>query len=222
MHQIDITQIVTSILCIILGVYILVPHFRNARAQNPQKPFYMKTIFIVAIVAALFVINVSGAFFQSGEEQKSHTQNSEPTTKEFNSRINSYFVAQYVINRESFVYDIAHASYNVVRIMSESLVYQDFIKDMRPENPNSNAAKLGYDGSRSVKITSINFLEPQAAEIHFTIREKANHDAAAVEYNKTARIKFEYIKMNLSPEEQLINPLGFRVLEYRLADASQN
>lgn len=95
-------------------------------------------------------------------------------------------------------------------------VYGQFLGEQDPNNPGSNAARLGSGGIRTVKFKSIVYLTPQLAQVRLFIEERNGGGGSS--QHKIALIGFEYIKMNLSTEERYLNPLGFRVTDYHVDD----
>lgn len=130
-----------------------------------------------------------------------------------NEAVNNFFIVQYIRAREGYnVHDLAR-NYNLVRVMSESgKVYGEFLAQADPNNPQSNAARLGSTGIRTVKFKSITYLNPQWVQARLLIEEKGG----GAPQHKIVFLTFEYIKMNLTNEERYINPLGFRVTDYRV------
>ncbi len=173
------------------------------------------TVIAIALLAPLksvdpFVIQV--------DQKSGITQTVDPmSVRELtaNEAVNDFFLVQYIRSRETYsVTDLAR-NYNIVRVMSEpGKVYPDFVRQADPNNPRSNAARLGSSGLRTVKFKSITYLNPQLVQARLLIEERT--DNTLVQYHKIALIAFEYIKLNLSNEERYINPLGFRVTDYRL------
>ena len=68
---------------------------------------------------------------------------------------------------------------------------------------------------RSVKFKSISYVKPNQAQVRLLVEETAAN-GGTLQYHKIATIVFEYAKLDLTEEERYINPLGFRVTEYRV------
>jgi len=177
------------------------------------------TLVTVACIAYLTPLKTVEPFVIQVDQKSGITQTVDPLmAKELttNEAVNNFFIVQYIRSRESYsVIDYAR-NYNIVRIMSEpNKVYPAFIAEQEPNNPQSNAARLGSTGVRSVKFKSITYLNPQQAQARVIIEEK-NGDVAAPPQHKIVLVSFEYIKMNLSNEDRYVDPLGFRVKGYRV------
>lgn len=130
--------------------------------------------------------------------------------------VNNYFLVQYIKAREGYnVRDISR-NYSIVRVMSDAgKVYQQFKREANPSNPQSVAARMGANGSRVVKFKSISYLKPNMAQVRLLVEETAAN-GGTLQHHKIVTIVFEYAKMELTNEERYINPLGFRVTDYRV------
>ena len=173
------------------------------------------TVIAIALLAPLKTVD---PFVIQVDQKSGITQTVDPlSVKELtaNEAVNDYFLVQYIRSRETYsVTDLAR-NYNIVRVMSDpDRVYPDFVRQADPNNPRSNAARLGSSGLRTVKFKSITYLNPQLVQARLLIEEK--QDANVVQYHKIALVAFEYIKLSLTNEERYINPLGFRITDYRL------
>lgn len=177
------------------------------------------TLATVVVISQLTPLKSVEPFVIQVDQKSGFTQTVDPlTVKELtaNEAVNNFFIVQYIRSRETYsVMDLAK-NYNIVRIMSErDKVYPEFVGEADPNNPRSNAARLGSTGVRTVKFKSITYLNPQLAQARLLIEEKSDN-AGYSQQHKIALVAFEYIKMNLTTEERYINPLGFRVTDYRL------
>lgn len=147
------------------------------------------------------------------------TQTVDPlTVKEITGTeaVNNFFLVGYIRAREGYnVHDVSR-NYTTVRVMSDpSNVYPSFTRDANPNNPQSNAARMGSGGVRSVKFKSISYLKPDFVQARLLI-EETSVNGAVTQLHKIVSINFEYTKLGLTNEERYINPLGFRVTEYRI------
>jgi len=175
------------------------------------------TLATVVVISQLTPLKTIEPFVIQVDQKTGITQTVDPLkVRELttNEAVNNYFIVQYMRAREKYnINDIAQ-NYNLVRIMSESgKVYPQFVSEADPNNPRSNAARLGSFGERTIKFKSITYLSPQLAQIRFLAEEKTQ---AATVQHKIAIIAFEYVKMSLTTEERYLNPLGFRVTDYRV------
>ena len=175
------------------------------------------TLATVVVISQLTPLKTIEPFVIQVDQKSGITQAVDPVTvKELtaNEAVNNYFIVQYMRAREKYNINDLAQNYNLVRIMSESKkVYPQFVSEADPNNPRSNAARLGSFGERTIKFKSITYLSPQLAQVRFLVEEKGGLAGAA---HKIALLSFEYVKMSLTTEERYLNPLGFRVTDYRV------
>jgi len=159
------------------------------------------------------------------DEKSGVTEVVEPITREdlpVTEALDNFFVWQYVRSRET--YDTADnmESRDIVRIMSHPDVYASYRYDSSPKNPDSPYNRLGKIGTRVCSdpvITYLNEPNKKVAQVHFVVTERIRAEAP-FEYDKIATLEYDYVTLELSRKERLINPLGFRALSYRLDDAT--
>jgi type IV secretion system protein VirB8 len=178
------------------------------------------TLAAVLVIARLTPLKTVEPFVIQVDQKSGITQTVDPlTAKELtaNEAVNNFYLVQYIRAREEYSTNDLVRNYNIVRIMSESRnVYGEFMTEADPNNPSSNAARLGNTGTRTVKFKSITYLTPTQAQARLLIEEKS--EGAYLQQHKIATIEFQYIKLSLNPEERYINPLGFRVTSYRIVE----
>ena len=174
------------------------------------------TLATVVVISQLTPLKSIEPYVIEVDQKTGITQTVDPmTVKELtaNEAVNNYWSVMYMRAREGYSMTDLAKSYNLVRVMSESRkVYPQFVSEADPNNPRSNAARLGTYGERSVKIKSITYLNPQLVQIRVLIEERGG----IAQQHKLVLLAFEYVKMSLSLEERYLNPLGFRVIDYRV------
>ncbi len=159
------------------------------------------------------------------DEKSGITEVVEPITREelaSTEALDNFFVWQYVRARETYDNADNLTNRDVVRIMSHPDIYSNYRYDNSPQNPNSAFNRLGKIGTRVCSNPIITYLSEEGkkvAQIHFVVTERIRAEAP-FEYNKIATVEYNYITLELSRKERLINPLGFRALSYRLDDAT--
>lgn len=177
----------------------------------------LSTLASVYVIGQMAPLKSVEPFVIQVDSKSGITQTVDPLTVEEITGIeavNNYFLVQYIRARESYNMADFRRNYPIVRVMSEiSGVYQKFAQEAT--NPTGPAARLGSTGTRSVKFKSISYLKPNLAQARLLIEETAAN-GGTVQYHKIATIGFEYTKLALTTEERYINPLGFRVKEYRM------
>lgn len=143
-----------------------------------------------------------------------------------NEAVNNYFLVKYIRAVETYDISDLRANYNVVRVMSAPGVYQEFVSEKRPSNPESPSAILKNLGKRKVEITSLTYFSSpqmkridkgiQTASVRVTLSDQIAGNPVPVNYYKLITISFQYTNLNLTQRERHINPLGFRVISYRV------
>lgn len=142
--------------------------------------------------------------------------------------INNYFMVQYIRARESFLGtpDRNFFNYNLVRVLSGNDTFTQYQKDIVLSNPDSPGSRLGAKGSREVQIGTIKFLDkrdlPAGEEsrrylIKVRIIEKGGLGGGKI-LQQLILMEFKYTELDLTVEDRYLNPIGFRVLGYRVDD----
>ena len=129
--------------------------------------------------------------------------------------LRKYFLAQYVRAREIFdPTDIQHA-YQTVMLLSDIEVGREYDRWINPENARSPVALYASKKiKRLVEIRSITFLTPDTAQVRFTAIEKL--DTSERPSHWIATLQFKFVQNSADEEERLINPVGFKVISYRI------
>ena len=143
-----------------------------------------------------------------------------------NEAINNYFMVQYIRARESFLGtpDRNYINYNLVRVLSGNDTFAEYQAGIILSNPDSPGARLGVKGSREVQIGSIKFLDkrelPGGEEsrrylVKVRVIERAGAGSSKV-LQQLILIEFKYTELDLTVEDRYLNPIGYRVLGYRV------
>ncbi len=129
--------------------------------------------------------------------------------------IKRYFIMKYIRAREEYIYgSYKYNYYTVVRVLSSSDVYySDYKSKASPLNKNSLYSTHGENYSSTVNLKSLIFQTPNSAQVRIKVVGSNNITSDKIVYME---FKFDNIKMN--DDERLINPLGFVVTLYRIAD----
>jgi type IV secretion system protein VirB8 len=172
----------------------------------------------VVVIAQLTPLKTVEPFVIQVDQKTGITQTvNQMTVKEItaNEAVNNFFIVQYIRARENYVSADLSRNYNIVRLMSESnKVYGEFTRSANPNNPRSNAARLGVTGVRTIKFKSITYLNPQTVQARVLVEEKSESNLA--QQHLIILLSFAYVNMALTLEERYLNPLGFIVTDYRV------
>lgn len=123
--------------------------------------------------------------------------------------IRRYFINQFVQAASGYDPRTYKLDVDKVRLFSSPDVYNDFRRRV-------NARELGVDSKIEVRIKSVQYTDGNTAQIRIlrliTIMDKTTTKDEIITMN------FFFTDLNLTMEERLINPLGFQVSKYSIAD----
>jgi type IV secretion system protein VirB8 len=138
--------------------------------------------------------------------------------------INNFFIVRYVKARENFNPAIRQ-NFQVVRLSSDpATVFREYAFGINQNNPESFAARSGGSGIREVKIKSMSRLDKNqncidvVCSIQIRVRIIEDIRGKRKRFDKIILMEYTYTTLNLRLEERYINPIGFRVLSYRVDD----
>lgn len=180
--------------------------------------FTLVSVFSVAI-AVIFVKNIMSSkslepyVIEVEEKTGIATVVNQLTAQNFtgDQMIRRYFINQFIHAASGYDPKTYKLDVSKIRLFSTSGVYSDFRNRI-------NAKELGADSRIEVRIKSVQFSDNNTAQIR--ILKQIN------ESGSQPKTKDEIITMtfyfapdiNLTMEERLINPLGFQVSKYLIAD----
>ena len=133
----------------------------------------------------------------------------------YDESVRKYFLAKYVIARETYDSTDSTVRYQTVELMSDKTERRNFEQFITPSNPRSPWALYGQHTQRWVRIKSISFLNERLAQVRFTASEK-NSAGPEVSSEWTAVVAFGFGPAPVLEVERLVNPLGFQVTRYRI------
>ncbi len=129
--------------------------------------------------------------------------------------VQEYFIYSYLQAREGYDYRTYQYDYHkVVRLLSAPSIYNEFRVLVSSRNENSPVNLYGRKTRLETKVKSIQDIEG-AKQIRLLVKH-LNGNYLEKEEHKIIYLKYEFADLNITLEERLINPLGFRVLEYRV------
>lgn len=150
-------------------------------------------------------------------------QVAEPRLIEHQPLLDKHWAQRYVVARESYNWRLLQTDYDTVLSMSSTAVAQDYTKIY--EGPDARDKKLGPEHEMRIRILSVT--PPPDARGRMVVRferQLQRVDSGPIEPPQSfvATLAFEYHVAVRAVEKQLLqNPLGFRVVAYRLdAEAS--
>ncbi len=126
------------------------------------------------------------------------------------------FIVKYIIARETYDPQDLNRNYDLVRLMSSSEESKRFDDSVSNLNPNSPVDKYKNIGTRTVRISSVSFLDKnkKTAQIRFVTTENQRNENR--EDYWVAILTYRYVNSPMDEADRFNNPLGFQVLSYRL------
>ncbi|MBP7709965.1 MAG: type IV secretion system protein [Rickettsiales bacterium] len=181
--------------------------------------FTLVSMFSVAI-AVIFVKNIMSSKslepYVIEVEQKTGiaTVVDQLTSETFtgDQMIRKYFINQFVHAASGYDPKTYKMDVDKVRLLSSAAIYSDFRNRI-------NARELGIKSQIEVRIKTIQFTDQNTAQIRITEQQTSEDDYKPQTKDKVITLGFYFSpNMGLSMEERLINPLGFQVNKYLIAD----
>ena len=136
---------------------------------------------------------------------------------EYNEAIDKYFTSQYVKKREQYYYTLLANDYEYTQLHSIEAISESYRRIYTGEN--SRDKVLGAKTKEIVKIISVS-LGKSAGVKNATIRIKIDRKEKGIITNskvKVVTLSYDYLPaIRTTEKERLLNPLGFKVIEYRV------
>lgn len=131
--------------------------------------------------------------------------------------LDKYWLSRYVDCRESYSNAMALPNYQCVSLMSTKQVGARYFEQINPDNPKSPVNVYKKDGTVEVGVYAVPFLGNNVAQVHFTRTERMNGAPSGVETRWIATVTYRYVASSMKEKDRLINPIGFQVIDYRVA-----
>ncbi|MFK0367399.1 virB8 family protein [Campylobacter jejuni] len=134
-----------------------------------------------------------------------------------NEALDKYFISQYVKAREGYYYELLNQDYLLTQLMSSEKVANEYRAWYEGENARDQILKNSNEVN--VQILSIVLGNSNGIKTS-TIREKIitkNLNTRGLsESTKVITLSYDYILAKASEENRILNPLGFKVTNYRI------
>ena len=125
--------------------------------------------------------------------------------------VRKYFINEFVHAASGYDPKTYKMDVEKVRLFSIPGIYADFRNRI-------NARQLGADSAIEVRIKSISFSDEYTAQIRITEQFASDKDKPSIK-DKVITMGFKFApNIQLTMEERLINPLGFQVSQYLIAE----
>jgi len=138
------------------------------------------------------------------------------TKDRYDEVVNKYWLAQYVRTCESYDWYLINEAYESCKLMSEPDVAKEY--EHKVQDPNAPLNILKDKGKVVAKVVSITFTG-DIASVRFTT-EKLNASGENLDNSPVqkwvATIAFWFKPGKMTDQQRLVNPLGFKVVAYRV------
>ncbi len=124
--------------------------------------------------------------------------------------IRKYFINQFVRSASAYDPKTYKTDAEKIRLFSTPAIYTDFRNRV-------NAKELGPNSSIEVRIKSVQFPEANTAQIRL-VRQVNREGYDPLMKDEIITMNFYFANLDLNLEERLINPLGFQVNKYLIAE----
>lgn len=134
------------------------------------------------------------------------------TTQNFtgDQAIRNYFINQFVHAASGYDPKTYKQDAERVRLLSTSGIYVDYRNRINPR-------LLGSKGKIEVRIKSIQYINNNTAQIRVAT-QLDSPELGVQNKDQVITMGFYFTDLKLTMEERLINPLGFQVAQYLIAD----
>lgn len=134
-----------------------------------------------------------------------------------NEAVVRYFIAKYIVNRESYDWFTIQSMFDFVEETSSPNVFASYRGYLSSDY--SPLKKLGKKMKQITTVNSISFLNDTTVQVRFTKEFEENDGREVKTLPKTqwlATLSFDFSKPIRTEKQRLINPLGFAVTSYKL------
>ena len=149
------------------------------------------------------------------------------TTSSYGEVVDSYFLNQYVLNREGYDYNTLQTAYNTTALLSEEQVQQEYYalfegKTARDKVLKDNAKIIVHVRSITPMIAADSSADTSAdisvgtAVVRFSTHIKHRNGQTDPLHHWIATIGYGYKDASMTSTDRLVNPLGFQVVSYRV------
>ena len=141
-------------------------------------------------------------------------------TTNIEQTVTRYLLTGHVTSRERFFYGTAEADYELVAAQSSPQLNQELMGQWDKANPQS-PLNLYKDGTTvRVQVKSISFLKlasgkENVAQVRFSKAARLGGTGEEQLTHWISTIEFAFVKPSTDEKLRSMNPLGFRVVEYR-------
>ncbi len=170
-------------------------------------------------VAVIFVKNIMSSkslepyVIEVEEKTGVATMVSQLTSQNFtgDQAIRKYFINEFIHAASAYDAKTYKADVEKVRLFSTPSIFSDFRSRINPR-------ELGVDQKIDVRIKSVQFTDNNTAQIRLVQQLDNPASNAPKLQDQVITMNFYFSDIQLTMEERLINPLGFQVSKYLIAE----
>ena len=132
--------------------------------------------------------------------------------------VTRYLVTQYVIMRERYVAALAETDYETVGAFHGAAMNQQWAAAWNRNNPESPLVMHADGSSVRVQVHAVSFLKPRSGRedlVQVRFARLSGEPGNEVERRYVATLQYAYLEPSKDDRLRSLNPLGFKVLEYR-------
>lgn len=125
------------------------------------------------------------------------------------------FLVQYVIAREGFDINSLQNDYRKVALWSAGQARTNYLSAMQASSPESPLSRLPRSSLVDVQVKSVTAMGDDSAMVRFDTQRRDSGGRSHAPQSWVTIIRYTYSGEPLSLEDRMINPLGFKVSDYR-------
>ena len=129
--------------------------------------------------------------------------------------VKDYFIKKYIDAREAYKTSSIEEDINLVRIFSSKAVYNEYIKEVKKDV--MALKSIGFNARYETKILSYLYIDSKRLEIRFQKQALSDDNQGDISRFKLILV-FDFLDLELSYEDRMLNPLGFQILYYSLVE----
>lgn len=134
-----------------------------------------------------------------------------------NEALDKHFITQYVKAREGYYYDMLNKDYVLVQLLSSPQIASDYRSIYEGENARDAKLKNNYQIEPqilSIVLSNSNGVKIATIRTKLKIFNKSNQ--GVVEKIIVVTLAYDYFLEAIKESDRLENPLGFKVINYRI------
>ena len=134
--------------------------------------------------------------------------------------VTRYLLHNYVVTRERYFYAMAEQDYNLVGAYNSPVLNSLWMQAWDRANPQSPLVQYKDGTTVRSQLQSISFIKradgsQDLAQARFLTASKQGGSGAEVVRHWISTIQYDYVAPSKDEQLRALNPLGFRILEYR-------